>query len=99
METTIEQQKEDEVRTKRVQDCQTLSELELLFDEFKVVRGSHKEYDSEKLKFKIEQLRFLVNTMPFDEIPWNNITRTYGIRAKCMELFFYEKHERNVNLN
>ena len=91
METLIA---EDVLRTQRVQDCQTIGELESLFDEFVIVKGSHKEYDAEKLKFKIEQLRFLVAGLPFDEVAWNNITRTHGIRAKCMELFFYEKYEK-----
>ena len=81
------------IRTQQVQNCQSLKELEKLFDEFVVVIGSHKEYNSEKLKLKIEQLRLFVSTVSFDMIPWNIITRTHGIRAKCMELFFYEKHE------
>ena len=51
METLIA---EDVLRTQRVQDCQTISELESLFDEFVIVKGSHKEYDAEKLKFKIQ---------------------------------------------
>lgn len=80
-------------RTQKIQDCQSISELEKLFDEFGTIRGSHKEYDSEKLKLKLEQLKFLMSSMEFDKVPWNIITRTHGIRAKCMELFYYEKHE------
>ena len=80
-------------RTQLVQDCQTIEELEKVFEEFIVVTGSHKEYNSEKLKLKIGQLRQYVNSVSFDMVPWNLITRTHGIRAKCMELFFYEKHE------
>lgn len=80
-------------RTLRIQECQNIKELEILFDEFKTVEGSHKTYNSSDLKAKIEQLRMMLQTLPFDEIPWNIITRTYGIRAKCMELFYYEKHE------
>jgi hypothetical protein len=79
-------------RTQRVQDCQTIEELEKLFDEFKVITGSHKDYDAEKLKFKIEQMRFMLNSVEFDKVLWNVITRQHGIRAKCMELFYYEKH-------
>jgi hypothetical protein len=80
-------------RTQKIQDCQTIQELEKLFDEFGSIKGSHKEYDSEKLKLKIEQLRFLLASLPFEQVPWNIITRQHGIRAKCMELFYYEKHE------
>jgi hypothetical protein len=80
-------------KTQKVQDCQTIAELETLFDEFQSVKGSHKDYDAEKLKLKIEQLRFLTNSLPFEQVPWNVITREHGIRAKCMELFYYEKHE------
>lgn len=79
-------------RTQRVQDCQTVEELEKLFDEFKSITGSHKEYDSQKLKGKLHQIRLMVNTLPFDNVLWNVITRQHGIRAKCMELFYYEKH-------
>lgn len=90
METQIEV---ESIRTQKVQDCQTIQELENLFDEFKTVKGTQKEYSSETLKFKIEQLRFLINSeITFDKVPWNVITRTHGIRAKCMELFFYEKN-------
>lgn len=90
---TEELTKVDALRTQQVQDCQTIPELENLFDEFNTVQGSMKEYSSETLKFKIEQLRFLLNSdTTFDKIPWNVITRTHGIRAKCMELFYYEKN-------
>jgi len=81
------------IRTQKVQDCQTISDLEKLFDEFKTIQGASKEYSSETLKFKLEQLRFLLNSeLKFDDVPWNVITRSHGIRAKCMELFYYEKH-------
>jgi hypothetical protein len=79
-------------RTQRVQDCQNVDELMKLFDEFGTVVGSHKEYEAGKLKYKIAQLRLMVNTLPFDNVMWNVITRTHGIRAKCMELFYYEKY-------
>jgi hypothetical protein len=81
------------LKTQAVQDVQTLEELENLFEEFGTVIGSHKEYDADKLKFKIAQLREMIKTTPFDDVLWNVITRTHGIRAKCMELFYYEKHE------
>lgn len=78
--------------TQLVQDCQSLTELEKIFDMICPIVGSHKEYTSEKLKYKIEQLRLFVNSgNDFDKVPWNLITRTHGIRAKCMELFMYEK--------
>lgn len=81
------------LRTQSVQDCETIEELETLFDKFVTVTGSHKEYSAEKLKFKIAQLRAMIKTTPFDDVLWNVITRMHGIRAKCMELFYYEKHE------
>lgn len=81
------------IRTQKVQDCQTINDLEKLFDELKTVQGDSKEYSAEILKFKLEQLRFLLNSeLKFDDVPWNVITRSHGIRAKCMELFYYEKH-------
>jgi hypothetical protein len=82
------------IRTKTVQDCQTLDELRDVFNMFGIVIGSHKEYNAEKLNYKLDQLQILVKTMEFDRIPWTIITRTYGIRAKCMELFWYEKYEK-----
>lgn len=71
--------------------CEDFEELKEVFDAICPIKGSRKEYDSESLKNKIEQLRIFVNTLPFDNVPWNLITRTHGIRAKCMELFYYEK--------
>ena len=81
------------LRTQSVQDCQTIEELETLFDKFGTIKGSHKEYSSEKLKFKIGQLRAMLKSTPFDDVLRSVITRMHGIRAKCMELFYYEKHE------
>ena len=78
--------------TQLVQNCQNIKELENVFDKICPIVGSHKEYTAEKMKLKIEQLRLFVNSgNDFDKIPWNIITRTHGIRAKCMELFMYEK--------
>jgi len=93
----VSQLKEEEKRlkTQMVQDCQSLHELETVFDKICPIPGSRKSYESERLKEKIAQLRYFVNldSVPFDKVPWNLITRTHGIRAKCMELFFYEKNE------
>lgn len=78
--------------TQLVQDCENINELEKVFDEVCPIKGSHKEYTSEKLKYKLEQLRLFVNGgNDFDKVPWNIVTRSHGIRAKCMELFMYEK--------
>lgn len=81
------------LRTQRVQDCQTILELESLLEEFGSVEGSHKSYTAEKLQFKISQLRSMMEIGSLDIVPWNLMTRTHGLRAKCMELFLYEKNE------
>lgn len=78
---------------KKIQDCETFEQLEAVLDEIGIVPGSRKEYTANRLKEKIRQLRLLVNTLPYDLVHWNLVTRTYGIRAKCMELFWYEKRE------
>lgn len=91
----LERTTENLTRTQEVQDCQTIDELEKLFDKFGIVKGTTKEYDAEKLKYKVEQIKFMINSgLDFDKISWNVITRTHGIRAKCMELFYYEKNEK-----
>lgn len=85
----------DTIKTQMVQDAQSIESLCMVFDEICPVMGSQKEYTAEKLKQKIEQLKALIKVSNgnLNNIPWNLMTRTHGIRAKCMELFWYRKYE------
>lgn len=86
----IELSKEE--KTQVIQDCQNLEELLEAFDKIGAVEGSHKQYTPERLKEKIKQLEaYCVPDIPFEAVRWSIITRSHGIRAKCMELFFYKK--------
>lgn len=84
----------DDEKTLLVQDCENFEELYLAFDGIKEVEGSQKRYTASRLKEKTEFIRNLVKqtgSKSFD-VPFNNITRTHGIRAKVMELCYYEFH-------
>jgi hypothetical protein len=84
----------DYLKTQMIQDCESFEELIEVLDNVCPMQGSRKEYSAERLKEKIEQLRSFLSRVPFDQVPWNLITRTHGLRAKCMELFYYEKYEK-----
>ncbi len=83
----------DQEKTQRIQDCESFEELFAAFDEIGEIQGSRKPYSPERLKEKVVQIRLLMEGLTFDRIPFNLITRTHGIRAKTMELFWYEINE------
>jgi len=78
-------------KTQTIQDCQSSSEMVDAFKTIGPVEGSHKQYSPERLAEKLQQLKDIYANNPFDLVPWNNITRTHGIRAKAMEILYYEK--------
>lgn len=84
-------------KTQMVQDCQSIKELIDLLIVIEPVQGSKKEYSAEKLKEKILTLDSYVDPndlgsgVSFNIIPWRTVTRTHGLRAKCMELLWYKK--------
>lgn len=104
LDNIVDSATSDWCRTQAVQNCQSIEELEMCFDNLKEIKGTKrvsfvenkplevtKTYTAEKMKAKILQLRqFISLGIPFENIPWNLMTRTHGIRAKCMELFYYE---------
>lgn len=86
--------KEEALRTQLVQDCQTIDELKSVLDTLKEVEGSHSIYTATQIKDKIDLIQqHLSNGSMFTSIPWNWLTRSHGIRAKCMELFWYKLFE------
>jgi hypothetical protein len=80
-------------KTQMIQDAQNAEELFAAFEKIGSVVGSRKSYTREVLEQKYITLRQLCKTIDFGNVPFNNLTRTHGIRAKAMELLFYEKHE------
>lgn len=82
--------KEEALRTQLVQDCKTIDELKSVLDTLVEVEGSHSTYTATQIKDKIDLIQHLSNGGEFTLIPWNWLTRTHGIRAKCMELFWYK---------
>lgn len=73
-----------------ISNCESFGELSAAFDKIGPVRGSRKYYSPAKMKGKIEQLMvFLDGTNKLEDVPFNIFTRTYGIRAKAMELSYY----------
>lgn len=86
--------KNQELRTQLVQDCQTIYELKSVLDTLVEVEGSHSIYTATQIKDKIDLIQqHLSNGSMFTSIPWNWLSRTHGIRAKCMELFWYKLFE------
>lgn len=86
--------KEEALRTQLVQDCKTINELKSVLDTLVEVEGSHSTYTAEQIKDKIDLIQeHLSNRSMFTSISWNWLTRTHGIRAKCMELFWYKLFE------
>lgn len=80
---------------KLIADCNTFEELKECFDKIGNVKGTKKEYTPQRLKEKVDQLILLVAQTEFTKfVPFNNLTRTYGIRAKVIELLWY--HSRNI---
>lgn len=78
-------------KTQLVQDCQTLDELKEVFYKIELVKGSRKDYSAIKLISYLDGL-FLQKTelgYNMEDITWNLLTRTHGIRAKAMELIYY----------
>jgi hypothetical protein len=89
----IKKMKTDEyvLRTQMVQDCQSIAELKEIINMLGEVEGPHSIYTAETLKERIDMLGVnLSNGTPYTSIEWNWLTRTHGIRGKCMELFYYE---------
>lgn len=83
--------KEEVLRTQLVQDCRSIEELKGVLDTLKEVQGSHSVYTAETLKERIDSIgRNLSDGDSYSSIEWNWLTRTHGIRSKCMELFFYK---------
>lgn len=82
----------DAEKTQLIQDCEGFNELGAAFQVIGDVKGSSKSYTAERLTEKVSQLKFLIehSGVSFDKIPFNNITRSHGIRAKVIELFYYE---------
>ena len=74
-----------------VQDCQTVAELKDVIKKIAPVQGSQKLYEAEKLLEKIEQVKLLREV---DYSALTIMTRTHGLRAKLMELMFYEEREK-----
>lgn len=86
--------KNQELRTQLVQDCKTINELKSVLDTLIEVEGSHSTYTADYMKDKIDLIQqHLSNGSMFTSISWNWLTRTHGIRAKCMELFWYKLFE------
>lgn len=86
--------KEKALRTQLVQDCQSIDELKSVLDTLGEVEGSHSTYTATQIKDKIDLIQqHLSNGSTFTSIPWNWLTRSHGIRAKCMELFWYKLFE------
>src|SRR3990172_2008515 len=78
-------------KTQMVQDCQTVAELKDVIKKIAPVQGSQKLYEAEKLLEKIEQVKLLREV---DYSALTIMTRTHGLRAKLMELMFYEEREK-----
>lgn len=87
-------------RTQMVQDCETLQQLYKVFDELVLIQGSRKEFTADMLKGKIEYLKKCKKeNHSHNQIPWNLLTRTHGIRAKVMELFWYNDWDGTEKIN
>lgn len=86
--------KEESQRTQLIQDCRSIEQLKGVIDILEEVEGSRNIiYTSEKIKERIGLIETnLSNGIPYTSIEWNIITRTHGLRAKCMELFYYETY-------
>lgn len=83
----------DAEKTHTIQQADNADELFEAFDKIVEAQGSHKMYSAERLKEKYLMLRALVmSTKEMSKVPFNLITRTHGIRAKTMELLYYEVH-------
>jgi hypothetical protein len=80
-------------KTQMVQDCQTSDELRETFLKIEPVKGSRKDYGAIKLIDYLDSLILQRTGLKYnmEEINWNLLTRTHGIRAKAMELIYYMK--------
>lgn len=80
LEKPVEQYSEAEV-TKMIIDCQSFDELEGYIWTLGVVQGSHSPYSAVQIMEGIQRIK--------DGGRINNVTRTFGIRAKVAELLHY----------
>ena len=69
-----------------IQLCETFEDLEKAFDLIGNVHGSSRTYEPAHLKAKLNFIRALITEQGYMSFPLNVLTRTYGIRAKAMEL-------------
>ena len=77
-----------------ISKCENFDDLIKAFEEIGEISGSSKTYSPETMKHKILQLRILLGAQGFHKrLPFNVVTRKYGIRAKAIELSWYLSNE------